>query len=313
MLRQILRSCLVDGYGTKAAAGWSMVDEGSAGFSMTNKSGSGIINFFMPTAGTSYYGIYIYLMESFTGSTNGRAAGDNVRSGPWYPGSTVTQRQCIFPSGELFGSGLASHYWTLIADENTCIFSMQGRLSTGGNGFNDLFLYFGDIASPLTGPARFVCSGGSNSYTEAQNTNNYGGSQFWAFGQGNTCLRDLNTGVIPSVAEGMTVPVINYASANGNTATTWPVTAAYPSDLSATRAPVHSSISAGKGHCGWLKGVLICPQFSEYSADTLMTALGLARSEANYGTFVGTPGNAVAVMSGRYQRAFLVTDNPAYW
>ncbi|BBP81173.1 hypothetical protein PHLH8_08150 [Pseudomonas sp. Pc102] len=28
MLRQILRACLVDGYGTQPSAGWSLVDEG---------------------------------------------------------------------------------------------------------------------------------------------------------------------------------------------------------------------------------------------------------------------------------------------
>lgn len=311
MLRQILRACLVDGYGSKPAAGWSIVDEGSAGFSITNGPGSGIINFWMPVAAVSYYPIAIYLAESFTGSSGGKITGDNLRSGPWFSGSTVTQRQMLFPSGNLLSSELPYSYWTMIADERTAVFIMNSRLASSTGPQYDLFLYLGEIDSPLSGPARFVVSGGSNSYTEAQNVNNFSGAFFRAFGMGYTALRNLNTGVIPASAAGFYPNELIIAGSSFTT--DMPVDCVYGDKLTFSRAKVFTGAATGLGHAGFFRGIAVEPSLSVYSWQTAMSALGLPREDASVGAFVGTPGNAVAVFSGRSVNTFFATDNPAFW
>jgi|GEM_PF-1016687 len=311
MLRQILRACLVDGYGGKPSAGWSIVDEGSAGFSITNGPGSGIVNFWMPVAATLYYPIAVYLAESFTGSSGGKITGDNLRSGNWYTGSTVTQRHMLFPSQFLMNSELAYSYWTVIADERTALFLMNSRLASGADQRYDLFLYLGEIDSPLTGPARFVVSGGSNSYTEAQNVNNFGGVFFRGFGMGCTALRNLNTGVIPASA------VAFYPSelvmAGTNSTSDMPADCVYGDKLTFSRAKVFTGAATGLGHAGFFRGILVEPSLAVYSWQTAMSALGLPRADSSPGTFVGPAGNAVAVFSGRGVNTFFATDNPAFW
>ena len=310
MLRQILRACLVDGYGAKPAAGWSVVDEGSQGFSITNANGSGIINFFQADTRPYYYGITIYLLESMTGSVNGRLSGDNIRSGPWFTGSTDVNRHTILPMASALGSNLASSYWSIIADENTCMLILAGPLSSGSARWGDMFLYMGEIKSPLSGPARFVVSGGCNSYGENATTN--GASSIYApFGFGNTALRDLVSGAIPSAASNFGCAELNTVSGTGYT--NMLATSQYSGELTMARARVYTGAAAGKGQVGFFRGIIMDPSLAVFDHQTAMTALGLARSEASMGVFVGAPGESVAIFSSRNSPTFFVTDNPAYW
>lgn len=311
MLRQVFRACLIDGYGSKPAAGWSIVDEGSAGFSFTNANGSGIINLWMPVAAAWYYPIAIYLAESFTGSTNGKITGDNLRSGPWYSGSSVTQRHLIWPCYGVLASELAYSHWTMIADENTAIFIMNSRLESGTSRTSDLFLYMGEVDSSLPGPACFVVSGGSNSFTESDNINNFSTILFGAFGMGYTALRNMNTGVTPASAV-MVFPN-ELVMAGNNNPPDMGVDCAYGDKLSFSRAKVFTGSSAGLGHAGFFKGVAVEPSLSVFGWKTAMSALGLARDDASVGMFVGPPGNSVAVFSGRSVNTFFATDNPDFW
>lgn len=311
MLRQILRACLVDGYGSKPAAGWSIVDEGSGGFSITNGPATGIINFWMPVVSNWYYPIVIYLAESFTGSTNGKITGDNLRSGPWSVANPVSARHLIFPSYGPFATELGSIHWTLIADERTAIFLLNSRVAASADRNSDLFLYMGEIDSPLSGPARFVVSGGSNSYAETDNINNFSAAAFGPFGRGYTALRNLNTGLIqPGLIE---LYPVELTLAGGSFTPDMPADCMFGNRLTFAQAKIYTGTAAGNGFAGFFRGVLIEPSLIYWSWLTAMSVLGLPRADDSAGTFVGPPGDAVALFCGRGVNTFFVTDNPAYW
>ena len=169
----------------------------------------------------------------------------------------------------------------------------------------------GELASPLSGPASFVVSGGSNAFTEAQNSNNFYVSAFRAFGSGFTALRDLHTGLIPSAA-------ISFAPSELTISGTTPPgdmaeTCIYPGELSLSRARVSTGTTAGRGFAGFFRGIAIDPSLALFNWKTAMSALGLPRADSSIGNFVGEPGKAVAVFSGRAVNAFFATDNPDFW
>lgn len=148
-LRLILKACLVDGYGVKPAAGWVVGHEHADGFSFGN--GGGYINFVHQAADACA----LYLMEAITDSTTALAGGVNRRSGPWYDGSSATERQYF--RSTVMGTA-ANKRWSVIADDKTCILYMDADSSAGI--FDYLGgVYFGSAYNAL-GAEVFVSLGG---------------------------------------------------------------------------------------------------------------------------------------------------------
>lgn len=157
-VKQILLACLVNGYGSKPAAGWVVGHDVVGGFSLGN--GDGFINF-MPGTNPSAY--IAYIMESITDGTTALATGYNRRSAAWYDGQTSTERQSFYN----IGLGTAGYYWSVIADAKTVILLVGGNHSTADppNYTYSSGHYFGAYinALGLSGPATFCSLGGGAS------------------------------------------------------------------------------------------------------------------------------------------------------
>lgn len=158
-LRAILRACLVDGYGSKPAAGWTVGHDVSGGFSLSN--GDGVINLVRTAAAN----VAVYIMEAITDASAALAGGVNRRSAGWYDGSSATERFYLFNNGGLTGTN--NPHWVLIADDKTCMLCAGGAISTADqtNSTYSTAIYFGNYVNVLglTGAASFCCLGGHNS------------------------------------------------------------------------------------------------------------------------------------------------------
>lgn len=185
-LYKVLKGCLVDGYGNKAAAGWATVfdtwsTDKSAQF--TNAAGSGLIGLkhtITAGVGAHNYSPVIYVadaMQSASIAVNGRSNGKQITDV-----SSLVVNYSLKRSG-YHGFGEYTYNfpqaWTLIANNNSAVLIYQHRDSQGhavygyqGNAAYTTsrisFLYFGAVSSdlglggmssPLLG--NFLCFGGT--------------------------------------------------------------------------------------------------------------------------------------------------------
>lgn len=153
-IKTILLACLVNGYGGKPAAGWTVGHDVSEGFSLGN--GEGFINFVKEGGSTSV----IYLMEAITSGVAALAEGVNRRSGPWTDGSSSSVRHKM----GIWTNTLPDTQWCVVADEKTAIFyftSYTGGADQGTH-FYARALYFGSYinSSGLEGASLFCALGG---------------------------------------------------------------------------------------------------------------------------------------------------------
>lgn len=181
-LRIVLRACLVDGYGDKPGAGWTVMHDVADGFSLGN--GEGIINFVFDTANT----VVVYLMEAITDGTVALAGGVNRRSGPWFDGEVTSTRQKWFANMHSTTGGKS---WALVADEKTCTILCQGNLPAGGAvdfpWASAQALHFGQYY-PVLGGTGFLCLGGSSAPGSSMT--------LWGPGMSGTVLRHPFTGLV---------------------------------------------------------------------------------------------------------------------
>lgn len=80
----ILKACLVNGYGGKAAAGWTLIDEGDLFIVLRNATGHYVsfVSLYAFTSNTAYYqSTRIYLHESYTGMSGNVPQGLGVVTG----------------------------------------------------------------------------------------------------------------------------------------------------------------------------------------------------------------------------------------
>ncbi|HLA33019.1 MAG TPA: hypothetical protein VJ047_18515 [Pseudomonas sp.] len=183
-LRTILMACLVEGYGSKPGAGWSVVHDVTNGFSLSN--GDGVINFVYQTV----YDVRVYIMESVTDGSTALAGGVNRRSAAWYDGSAVTERFNLY--GAHLGVGSNPH-WVVVADDKSCIWAGGGNTATADMATGTSFAnYFGNYinALGLSGAAQFCCLGGNNSAGGSAQRLGYGDGRY------GMALRNPFTGLI---------------------------------------------------------------------------------------------------------------------
>lgn len=181
-IKQILKACLIDGYGDKLAAGWEMVHEHPNGFSMTN--GDGYINLVSGLAGMSDRSIHIYQVLSVTGTTGAILEGEGLCSGDYHQDRSETgSRHMISLASVLSRPALTR--WLVVADHKTCILAIY-RSSVS---YEWETLYFGNT-KPLTidGSSEFVVLGGLK-YSSAS----YDPSHFFKDG---TIATDPGTGLV---------------------------------------------------------------------------------------------------------------------
>lgn len=307
-LRQLLRACLVDGYQGKPGAGWRVIHEHNRGFSLQNGPGTGIINFVQNSAADNPDEvIQVYLCETATNTSGAILVGDNLRSGPWYQGSSVTTRHTIDAYWMLF-NGLTVLNWSVMADERSCILTMVGANNSVSdfNGFSSLSLYFGEVASDngLSGAATFVAVGGQISAVGAVSQD--GGT----LGGGSTTLRDMRTGLVIS---GGYTDCYSPEVADGNGIVTAGVgltaTQAVPAQIMPSQV---RAFSASGGFVGRFRGLVVDGALKRFGLRTTLRALGLAETLDSLGKPV-TVGGVVLVPFGNAHYQYLASPDPAYW
>ncbi|GLU42309.1 hypothetical protein [Pseudomonas sp. NBRC 100443] len=183
-LKQIYMACLVNGYGSKPAAGWTVGHQSADGNGFSLSNGDGYINFV--SSGSNV--VQVYLLESITDGSAALAVGANRRSASWFDGSSSGERQTFYSySGIESGS---NPHWVVAADDKTVIFVSGAGVTAADitNSFSGFAHYFGRYISALglAGAAEFVSLGGANG--EAQ--------PMFAKGVSGTALRNPFTGLV---------------------------------------------------------------------------------------------------------------------
>ena len=197
-LRAVLKACLVDGYGDKPAAGWTMPHDVTGGFSLSN--GDGVVSFTVRTTDHNYLDIYV--MESITDASTKIPSGVNRRSGVWsdLENAGTSVRHYLNFARHTAQAGLNSdvhgHKWTVVADEKTCIAYLYGLNDSGQvhefvDGYsNSVCLYIGKYwpySGALVGPETFIVVGG-----DRQSSYFGGGFNYIANSPSNTALFNVS-------------------------------------------------------------------------------------------------------------------------
>lgn len=179
-VRAVLKACLVDGYGDKPAAGWTMPHDVTGGFSLSN--GDGVVSFTVRTTDQNLLDIYV--MESITDASTKIPSGVNRRSGVWSDlenaGSSVRHYLNFANRGYQSGLNYTLHgnKWTVVADEKTCIAYLYGLNSNGqvaefvASSSSSACIYLGKYwpySGALVGPETFIAIAGG------RQINNVGG------------------------------------------------------------------------------------------------------------------------------------------
>lgn len=183
-MRAVLKACLVDGYGDKPAAGWTMPHDVSGGFSLSN--GDGVVSFTARATDQNFLDIYV--MESITDASTKIPSGVNRRSGVWSDlenaGPSVRHYLNFSTSGSpgSFNYSLHGNKWTVVADEKTCIAYLYGLNSSGqvqefvGGSSTAACIYIGKYwpySGAVAGPETFIAIGGDRQVTTTGGWFNY--------------------------------------------------------------------------------------------------------------------------------------------
>lgn len=152
-LGDMLKACLVDGYGAKAAAGWSCpVAESGDIFSFKNGTGSTEMGFVLndngPNATASYKEAWVTGWESVAG------VGASVGSGS---GQFPLPSQCLTTGHVVWRKSTAADAtarpWIVVADAHTCYIFLATGDYAQGTGLGYFPAMFGDIYASRTDAA----------------------------------------------------------------------------------------------------------------------------------------------------------------
>ena len=332
-MRAVLKACLVDGYGDKPAAGWTMPHDVSGGFSLSN--GDGVVSF--TVRATDQNQLDIYVMESITDASTKIPSGVNRRSGVWSDlenaGSSVRHYLNFSrPSSQGgFNYTLHGHKWTVVADEKTCIAYLYGLNSSGqvqefvNSSSSSASIYIGKYwpySGALDGPETFIANGGD------RHTNSSGGGfNYIAYSPSNTSLLNvslLRNPLTGTQTLGSALMLGVTANKNEPSAGTEPLTP-IPDRLCFSRlrlrgvgSNLNGATSAGlNSGLGTLRGVVVENDLSYATPQSWLGALSGKPTAAIPEVFAGIdlPGGvkAVPLFYGVYNPSRFVLADPAFW
>lgn len=268
-VKQILMACLVNGYSSKPAAGWTVGHQSADGYGYSLSNGDGIINFVFSTDQPSVYQVYI--MESITDDSTALAGGVNRRSSGWFDGSSAGERQTFYQVNGL--NSTTNPHWLVAADEKTVIMVFGGNTATGdiSSGVQGIAHYFGRYINglQLTGAAEFVSLGGATG----------GAVGYFGAAQNGSSLRNPFTGL---VEQGATA---RYGAANVSYAaeTIRARAKLQPSRLLSVRAALICygaglNGSTNRAYAGQLRGVVSEPALCGSLLSEVLTLFGLSNT-----------------------------------
>ncbi|WP_349571021.1 hypothetical protein [Azotobacter salinestris] len=309
-VRQVLLACLVNGYGSKPAAGWTVGHDVSGGFSLGN--GDGYINW-VRNAVAQYLGVYI--MESITDGSTALATGINRRSGGWGDDVTTTERGYFYQSNG-FNGGTNPH-WSLVADSKTVIF----LAGAGGNGADagstplGFAHYFGAYISAVgfEGAATF-CSLGNGSNSASTHALGRGSQRY------GSCLRNPETGLVSQgvLARYGVSPAVHWR--DNPAVITVPVL--LPSRLQPVRAALlyhggeYTAQTSGEaGIAGYLRGLISEPTLAGTKLSAVCGLFGQPNTWQSRVTPIDLPNGKqwVPIYPTSAELGFFVSLDPADW
>ena len=308
-LKQILKPCLVDGYGDKKGAGWTIGHEHPNGFSLKNADGN-VVNFVSNLPGQAPYpvthsdSIHIYAAESLTDTSNAIIDGANLCSGTYRKGipelSNYPRHMLGFARYSLQDQ-LTTLQWTLVADDKTFILncsssdsSLSGSASVSRYSFT---LYTGKSLLDTGVTGNFVVLGGD--------ILNYSSNGIMcAFSRGYSSPINLSSGLAEHVAVGAQPYDSSYnTNSSGQTA------------KSLSRLNLQQPrLAYGNGFVGRLRGVVYDDVLRNlYGWEEHLKVLGFSGTDfTDRGKLVLIDGYNYA-FARSYSGNSILTDNQAFW
>jgi hypothetical protein len=295
-VRTILKACLVSGYDSRPAAGWTLVAESTNYLVLRNGALSGYVC--LTWVGTGYGYIDVYVAETFTGMSSNYMTGDGLKSGI-AANNAAPQRIALGP----YVYNTAVHTWTLIADSRTFVInlcSVQNSTpaevtgAAGSAGTWSSLLYVGEDSA-----GNFVSAGGQNT-TSTSPVNYFGLS-------GGTALKDPRTGLL--IGAGALPDFVVFSSQ---------VTQARTEIVPILKTALSRSIWGFNGGLGgYLRGVAlpvdVFAHFPSKGAQSLGLAVVITSRNVNTPIDLGD-GFTYFPTAYNYQSAFrLLTNNPEFW
>lgn len=303
-LKQILVACLVNGYGSKPGAGWTLEHEHANGFTLSN--GDAYVNFVSNLPASAPYpamdtdAIHIYCAESLTDASGAIITGLNLCSGTYRVGEPEQvnyPRHALARAGAVLG--LSDLQWTLVADDKTFTLNSSAGYSSNHNagGSHSFTLTAGAalLDSPLSW--NFLVLGGD---IEKYNSSSF----MYAFSRGYSAPRNLSTGI----AQHAVTEAEPYASSA--TLESAGSTGSLPARINFQQPRLLS----GGVFSGRLRGVVYDDLLRTlYSWRVGLKALGFSGSDfSDRGKVVEIEGYNYAFARSNSGNSFL-TDNPAFW
>lgn len=265
-LKLILMACLVNGYDSKPAAGWSLGHDHADGFSLSN--GEGLINF----VSVSHQAVAVYIMESISDGSTALAQGYNRRSGAWFDGQSTSIRHYHY--SEYLRTTYQNKHWAVVADERTAtLLWLASDTALEPSYYGGGALHFGAYY-PSMGGAGFCALGG-------QESNSAGAWLFYPGYWSGAVLRNPFDGTIAQGAEPkFRAGVVCQISAvqRSNKAQPSPgVLRPVRAGLVGSGAGISGSTSSGAAvHCGLLRGIVADPALSDLYVSKVLPLLGVA-------------------------------------
>lgn len=303
-LRAILMACLVSGYGSKAAAGWSMPHDVTGGCSFSN--GDALLNL----VSVNDYNVQFYSMEYITDPTTALAGGYNRRSGRWAD-NISTDRQNLYGYNVLGPVSGTNPHWFVVADAKTCILVLGSNAGSAYAGDVRAF-YFGRYQNTqgLTGAAEW-CSIGPD-----YNLNGSTSQWFmWAANstgaRAGTLLRHPVTGLVFPPGD----TFVAAASASSRTAN-GDIKLSALARICLTRTPLLLWNGSLNGPVGYLRGVLQDVNLCSSSLTDVLAAFGQPNTWQQRVTPLTLPGGKQVLPywpGGTIDHAYLISLDAADW
>lgn len=285
----ILKACLVYGYGNEPGAGWVLIDEAPSWIVLRNGDMSGYVCIAQNNQVHT-----VSLAETYTGVLDDLIQGAGSISGVAAEG-TVQQRI----STQYFGYHPNSSSWVVVGDSLSFIV-----MSAGGSGSSPSSIESSSSAFTLyvgnDSNGNFIAMGGRLSSSDMAGDH--------GFCSGLTTLRDPATGLL--VAPGAIT--YHHMGMNTNNPNLMPPTSPPPE---IALAPMRWGCNGVFGH---LRGLARSPDISGFITTNVAVALGLpAGIESRTVNTEIDLGDEYHYFSGVFKRSlsegFLVTDNPEFW
>jgi hypothetical protein len=299
--KEVLKACLVFGYGATPAAGWVLIAEGTNHIVLRNGSHSGYVCFTWYTGGV----MRVWVADTFDGVDGaGVIIGAGRKTGIAANNGTAHAISLTY-----FSYSATTSSWYMVADERTFIFSWVANSSvtpmTSSVPTNFPFtIYVGEDTQE-----NFIAVGGQLTNTVL----NGDATCYFGSGCGLTSLRNPSTGLLVDTGS-LSFKIAGIAT-TANTG--------IPSDND-TPISLFSQLTMGRAgwyvsnyYCGQFRGIAVSPELFVLrhgdAASSALSGLGMNTREAARIFDLGDGHNYFLRPGSVFNSMFLVTDNPGYW